>query len=879
MKLLINKFLNWFLIIFLSLTSTNSYVFAQNIDQFALPTGGQVVSGNIDINQPSVGRLDVNQTTQQGIVNWNTFNVGSSASVYFNQPTNKSTILNNVVTGKSIINGSIFSNGRLILVNPTGILMGPTSAVRAEGAILSTLNITNQNFLNNNLSFSTDKLSKLTASGKIDAQYVALISPEINNKGQIIAKASTALAAGDDVLLSISGSNKLTVKVKPSKLKSLAKNEGTIETKNGIVTIKADAAQSLVDETIKITDAKAQGLVSENGVIKLVSNTGSIEASEIKIDAGSNGEATISGKLDVNSSTSKGGDIEITGKELNLVSAKLSADGKEGGGKILIGGDWQGKGDLLQSTYTSIDKNSVLSASATESGAGGTIVAWSNIKDSNSVTSVYGTLTAKGIDGDGGQIETSGAVLNYNGIKVNTSSLTGNYGNWLLDPTNITIGSSEASTIASNLGTSDVTQTATNTITVNNNIAYTGARNATLTFDATTTVLNANISSNNGTLSIDINTILEIGASNTSITTNGGNVDVSGVIRAVTGETNNFTIDAGTGNVTFSSNLTQATGDYSAGFAQGNFTSISDLDFSGTFLNAANIGGTQSTIGDAVFKKARADDGNHSNMTFQFQNQIQTWSSNLNYGDTGLNNLMKGIRWSGWNQTTPTVTFTNATAGQKYKIQALFKERCCTRYFDVYVDGTKVADDFRPVTGFSSGIKGLLRNIDYVNTRADQNKTMVVNTLRDLIERGKEFEAIQLLKAWGEWSDSPLRLAGKIDSYQKNIDKGFIYEHVIPIAVIRELMVDVINSSKSLDAKVSDIENILNESKVSLNNFKIDKSLKQAMPEGWKLGDDIYVRYGENKNKLNYFGEIQKEENLSKEINQKIIKRFVKIPI
>ena len=145
MKLLLKQFVNWFLIIFLTLTSTNSYVFAQNIDQFALPTGGQVISGNIDINQPSVGRLDVNQTTQQGIVNWNTFNVGSSASVYFNQPTNKSTILNNVVTGKSIINGSIFSNGRLILVNPTGILMGPTSAVRAEGAILSTLNITNQN--------------------------------------------------------------------------------------------------------------------------------------------------------------------------------------------------------------------------------------------------------------------------------------------------------------------------------------------------------------------------------------------------------------------------------------------------------------------------------------------------------------------------------------------------------------------------------------------------------------------------------------------------------------------------------------------------------------------------------------------------------------
>ena len=110
---------------------------------------------------------------------------------------------------------------------------------------------------------------------------------------------------------------------------------------------------------------------------------------------------------------------------------------------------------MLQSTYTSIDKNSVLSASSIESGAGGTIVAWSNIKDSNSITSVYGKLIAKGIDGYGGQIETSGAVLNYNGTKVDTSSVSGGYGNWLLDPTNLTVGSSEASTYVCLLYTSD----------------------------------------------------------------------------------------------------------------------------------------------------------------------------------------------------------------------------------------------------------------------------------------------------------------------------------------------------------------------------------------------------------------------------------------
>mgnify|MGYP007000154893 CR=1 len=109
------------------------------------------------------------------------------------------------------------------------------------------------------------------------------------------------------------------------------------------------------------------------------------------------------------------------------------------------------------------------------------------------------------IDGDGGQIETSGAELDTNGIKIDTSSISGSYGNWLVDPTNLTIGSSEASTYASNLSSTDVTLTADNTITLNNNISYSGSRNSTLTFNATTTVLNANVSSSNGTLSIDIN--------------------------------------------------------------------------------------------------------------------------------------------------------------------------------------------------------------------------------------------------------------------------------------------------------------------------------------------------------------------------------------
>ena len=524
------NFISYFLIFFVSISSSNPIAFAGTVDALTLPTGGNVVTGSVSISQNNSGRMDVSQSSNQAIVNWDTFNVGSSASVHFNQPTSRSSILNNVLSGQSIINGSIFSNGQLILVNPTGILTGPTSAIRSEGAILSTLNLTNQNYLNKIFNFSASSNSNLLNEGKIEGEYIALLSPSITNKGTITTNVATSLAAGDDIRLSIGDTNLLTVSVNPSKIKSSINNEGNIKSQNGIVTLKTDIAQSVIDRVIKIENAKADGLISENGIVKLVANTGAITAKDIKIDAGSNGTSIISGILNSNADTSNGGSVEVIAKEIDINAATISADGKTGGGKILIGGDWQGTGDLLQATYLDIDANSKITANALTSGAGGTIVAWSDIKNSNSFTRVSGTLEAKGIDGSGGQIETSGADLDINGIKIDTSSVTGRYGNWLVDPTDLTIDASAASTYASNLASSDVTLTADNTITLDSAISYSGARDSTLTFNATTTVLNANVTSSNGSLSLDINTAITLGA-DVTVTTNGGYFDVSGNIQ------------------------------------------------------------------------------------------------------------------------------------------------------------------------------------------------------------------------------------------------------------------------------------------------------------------------------------------------------------
>ncbi|MDC1538218.1 autotransporter-associated beta strand repeat-containing protein [Pelagibacteraceae bacterium] len=472
MFILIKKFVSW-LVIFQLTFFSSPYVWAQDIGSLTLPQGGSVVSGQVNIDYAAVDRLNVNQASNQAVVNWQSFNVGRDASVHFNQPGSKASILNKVLSGQSIINGKIYSNGRLFLINPTGILTGPNSAIRAEGAVLSTLNLSQQNYLNNNLQFNTNTNSSLVSQGLIEGQYVALMAPQVNNQGTIVSSVATTIAAGDDMLLGISNSNNLTIKISPSKLQAMASNEGTIKTQNGMVTIKTDAAQSLVDDIIKLPNAKATGLVSENGVVKLVSNSGSIQASKIKIDAGSKGLAEISGTLNANSDTSKGGLIEVTAKEIDINAATISADGKTGGGTILVGGDWQGSGDLLQATFVNLDKDTIVTANALQSGGGGKIVAWANIKDTNSNTIVNGTLTAKGMDGAGGQIETSGSKLNVDSIVVNTLTSDGSAGNWLLDPYNVTIGSSGDGTYIANSDNDTISASSLNSSLTSTNVEIT----------------------------------------------------------------------------------------------------------------------------------------------------------------------------------------------------------------------------------------------------------------------------------------------------------------------------------------------------------------------------------------------------------------------
>ena len=489
--------------IYLHIFSIQFYSFAsaENISPSTLPTAGIVKSGSADISQNN-STMDINQSSSNAIISWNTFDIGSQATVNFNQPSSSSSTLNRVrTTDASRIYGNLNANGNLFFINPNGVLFGNGARVNVEGLVATTMNMADQDFNQQNFNFNSlaNSNSSVINYGKINSNYVALISTNVQNKGEINTKTDLALTSGDNAKLAISADGKLSVKISDSTLQNLVENEGTLKSENGQVLIKASAAKSLVEATINSPSQKKK-LISENGVLKLVANTGTIEGKDIKIDAGENGRVISSGTIDVSSDNSKAGSIEITGKEISIQSgSNILAKGSEGGGEILIGGDWQGNGDLLQATYTNVEKDTLIDASSTKTGDGGKIVIWSDIKDKDSITNVQGSLKATSVDGTGGDIETSGAVINTDGIKIDASSQKGKGGLWLIDPYNYTIGDSEATTIKNllNSGTnvSILTSQATSNslsgssggygdITVNTGLTLTGNNDVTLTLNA-----------------------------------------------------------------------------------------------------------------------------------------------------------------------------------------------------------------------------------------------------------------------------------------------------------------------------------------------------------------------------------------------------------
>ena len=176
----------------------------------ANPTGPQVAAGTASIQ--GLGTNNVKVTNSPGsIINWQSFSIGAGQTTQFVQQSASSAVLNRVVGADvSQIHGTLMSNGRVFLVNPSGMMFGAGSRVDTAAFVAAT-NMSNADFLGGNHGWSRQG-SFLEVHGRFEVNQLTLTEAGISsmgiNSGAITLKTAGTLdlqggidANGGDIIL------------------------------------------------------------------------------------------------------------------------------------------------------------------------------------------------------------------------------------------------------------------------------------------------------------------------------------------------------------------------------------------------------------------------------------------------------------------------------------------------------------------------------------------------------------------------------------------------------------------------------------------------------------------------------------------------------
>jgi len=392
-----------------------------------LPQGHSTTDSSTTFDYAASGkRLDVKQGNDRIIVDWDSFNIGQNAKVKFNQP-NKSSIAVNRVNGNTDptrIYGSLSANGRLVILDPNGVIFGRKSSVDVGGLIASTGNLQNDNdFLNGDNKFTivdtdqnpssrgvVNKGTITVGNGTLSENgLVAFVAPYVKNKGTINARlGKVTLAAGKKVTVDLTGDQLISIAANSRLQEAIVNNNGKINAQGGEVTLSAYAAKGVVDNVINMN-----GKIQASGFEETKGGKIILKA---KVDGAGSGKIRVAGKMQANGSrdietseAGKGGSIDINGETVTITkNAILRARGIYGdGGSINIGTE-----NTQMTKEAIINNGAVLATQSLHSGNGGDITIWARNK-----TVFNGRAKAAATSGNGGSlyITNDGSYLGYNG--------------------------------------------------------------------------------------------------------------------------------------------------------------------------------------------------------------------------------------------------------------------------------------------------------------------------------------------------------------------------------------------------------------------------------------------------------------------------------
>src|SRR6267142_2575738 len=415
--------------------------------------GGSVSSGSASF--ASSGNTLTVTNSASAIINWQSFSIGVNEITRFVQSSASSAVLNRVVGAngvipQSVIDGVLSSNGRVFLINQSGILFGANARIDVAGLVASSLNLSDQDFLNGRMRFTeTPGAGRVSNAGVIDTTAsgpggrVFLIGPDVQNSGVIRSPQGEIVpAAGKSVELVYENSPYVTVHLVADAERAL--NVGQLISDSGRIGMFG----ALVRQG-GVAQANS-AVVGANGEIRLVATK------ELTLDAGSvtsangpsggnitlqaqGGTNLIYGTVEAKGSSGQGGTIEALGVRVGVIgNGVIDASGDAGGGTVLVGGDAHGANPNVQNAdRTFIGSDGVIRADAGTTGDGGRVVVWAD-----GDTRFYGSVSVQGgaQSGNGGFVETSGKLgLDIAGGRVNASAPNGQLGTWLLDPIDVTI--------------------------------------------------------------------------------------------------------------------------------------------------------------------------------------------------------------------------------------------------------------------------------------------------------------------------------------------------------------------------------------------------------------------------------------------------------
>ncbi|MCF0187574.1 MAG: filamentous hemagglutinin N-terminal domain-containing protein, partial [Bacteroidaceae bacterium] len=156
----------------------NTFAYAA-VDSNALPTGANIksgIEGDIQIINPQKSSdravMNIKQKADADVarIDWNTFNIGSNATLNVRQFNTNQTLVNTVVGNvMSEIYGNINATGNVVLINPKGAIFGENAQINVGGISVYAASGTADG-----MSFTADPNQKL--QGKITVEGNAQIN-------------------------------------------------------------------------------------------------------------------------------------------------------------------------------------------------------------------------------------------------------------------------------------------------------------------------------------------------------------------------------------------------------------------------------------------------------------------------------------------------------------------------------------------------------------------------------------------------------------------------------------------------------------------------------------------------------------------------------